>query len=179
MAEGSSVRQTLRVEIPTVIRDAFEADAKAHDAPPRIVLPPRPSPEDAARSLSAYLSQPFHPSARVHWVGAFESYRHPADLYAEMLSDPENLVVVDARYPEAFAREHLPAAISLPTRRIDESSVAGLSRDVRVVVYCWSASCHASGKAADRLRALGFEHVAELYGGLETWRRHGYPTERG
>jgi rhodanese-related sulfurtransferase len=117
-------------------------------------------------------------TARIHWVGTFVHDRHPADLYAEMLEHRGDLVVVDTRYREAYAREHLPGAISLPHREIDETTTAHLRRDVLYVVYCWNASCLASTKAARRLRALGFQ-VKELHGGLETWRKQGYPTERG
>jgi rhodanese-related sulfurtransferase len=53
-----------------------------------------------------------------------------------------------------------------------------MDRDSLYVVYCWNASCHASAKTANRLESLGFK-VKELHGGLETWRKQGFPTERG
>ncbi len=177
MAERSRVADEHRKDIPSVIRSAFEAEATSPE--PVISLPERPSAEAKEKALKEYLAQPFKPSARIHWVGSYESYRHPADLYAEMLSDPENLVVVDARFTEAFMREHLPGAISLPTKKIDAEATKYLPRDVKLVVYCWNVSCSASAKAAARLNALGFPRVAELHGGLERWKRLGYPTERG
>jgi rhodanese-related sulfurtransferase len=118
------------------------------------------------------------PTARIHWIGTLGRLRHPADLYADIVAGTPNLVVVDARYPEAYAREHLPGAINLPTRDLDETTTAHLAREALYVVYCWNASCHASTKTARRLEALGFK-VTELHGGLETWRKQGYPTERG
>jgi rhodanese-related sulfurtransferase len=118
------------------------------------------------------------PTARIHWIGRFVKYRHPADLYQEMLEGKTHLVVVDARYPEAYARERLPGAISLPWRELDEARAAHLPRDARYVVYCWDASCRASTKAADRMESLGFD-VNELHGGLQAWKKQGYPTERG
>jgi len=121
---------------------------------------------------------PTEPTVRIHWVGILASLRHPADLYPDVLAGAPNLVVVDARYPEAFAREHLPGAVNLPWRDLDEVTTAHLSRESMYVVYCWNASCHASTKTARRLEALGFK-VTELHGGLETWRKQGYPTERG
>ena len=121
---------------------------------------------------------PAGPTARIHWVGTLVDRRHPADLYAEIVAGDKNLVVVDARYPEAYAREHLPTAINLPSRQLDETTTAGLDRDALYVVYCWNESCHASTKTAQRLEALGFK-VKELHGGLETWRKQGFPTERG
>lgn len=118
------------------------------------------------------------PTAQIHWVGSYATIRHPADLYAEMTSGETRLVVVDARYPEVFTREHLPGAVNMPVRQIDAESTAALRRDASIVVYCWNESCHASMKAAARFAALGFE-VNELHGGLQAWKRQGYPTERG
>jgi rhodanese-related sulfurtransferase len=126
----------------------------------------------------AQVVTPAQPTARIHWVGGFVDLRHPADLYADMVACTPNLVVVDARWVESYAREHLPGAINLPFRQLDETTTAHLSRDALYVVYCWNASCHASTKTARRLEALGFK-VKELHGGLETWRKQGYPTERG
>jgi rhodanese-related sulfurtransferase len=118
------------------------------------------------------------PTARIHWVGSFVHLRQPADLYADIVVGAPNLVVVDARFREAFAREHLPGAVNLPPREIDERSTAHLSRRNLYVVYCWDASCRASTKTADRLAALGFR-TNELHGGLQAWKKQGYPTERG
>jgi len=125
----------------------------------------------------AQVEAPEQPTARIHWIGTFVDRRHPADLYADIVAGTPDLVVVDARYPEAYAREHRPSAINLPAREIDESTTADLDRDALYVVYCWNASCHASTKTANRLESLGFK-VKELHGGLETWRKQGFPTER-
>jgi rhodanese-related sulfurtransferase len=125
----------------------------------------------------AHVVLPAQPTARIHWIGSFVDLRHPADLYEDIVAGTPNLVVVDARYPEAYAREHLPTAINLPFRELDRASTANLPREALYVVYCWNAACHASAKTARRLEALGFK-VKELHGGLETWRKQGYPTEK-
>ncbi len=136
------------------------------------------SPAPIASIPVAQVGTPAQPTARIHWVGTFVDRRHPADLYADIVAGTPDLVVVDARWPEAYAREHLPTAINLPSRQIDEATTADLDRDALYVVYCWNASCLASTKTANRLESLGFK-VKELHGGLETWRKQGYPTERG
>ena len=127
---------------------------------------------------AAQIAIPAGPTARIHWIGSFVYDRHPADVYADIVAGTQDLVVVDARYAETFEREHLPGAISLPARDITEQTTAALSRDALYVVYCWNASCHASTKAAQRLEALGFK-VKELHGGLQDWKKQGFPTERG
>lgn len=98
----------------------------------------------------------------------------PDDLHADLAAGVP-IVLVDARSPEAHRGGHLPGAINLPHRRIDETTTRGLPRDQLVVVYCSSAACNASTKGALRLAALGFP-VKELLGGLEEWQRAGYPV---
>jgi rhodanese-related sulfurtransferase len=94
------------------------------------------------------------------------------------LARGENVVVVDARSPEAFAREHIPGAVSLPHRQMDARSVAALDRSALVVTYCDGIGCNASTKGALGMLRLGFR-VKELLGGLDWWKRDGHPTEAG
>ena len=153
---------------PRLIEDEPQSRVSVHPAPVSV----------AVRWSPRLLPDIEGPTARIHWIGTFVHDRHPADLFAEIQQGCSDLVVVDARYAEAFTREHIPGAVNLPWREIDESTTAELDRDALYVVYCWNTSCHASTKTANRLRALGFQ-VKELHGGLEYWRKQGYPTERG
>jgi rhodanese-related sulfurtransferase len=115
--------------------------------------------------------------AQIHWVGRFASYWHPADLHAAIVVGKPDVVTVDARWPDAFATEHIPGAINLFARSVDALTTAHLRRDAEYVVYCWNESCHASTLAAERLAALGFR-AQELHGGLQGWKRQGFTTER-
>lgn len=89
-----------------------------------------------------------------------------------------NVVVIDARGAAAFEAEHIPDAISLPHREMTEASTAGLERDALYVTYCDGIGCNASTKGALNMTRLGFT-VKELIGGLDWWRRDGYPTKKG
>ena len=97
------------------------------------------------------------------------------DLNAALVAE-ERVVAVDARSPEAFAAEHVPGAINLPHRTMTAETLADLSRDVLYVSYCDGIGCNASTKGALHLTRLGFR-VKELMGGLDWWKRDGYPTE--
>lgn len=90
----------------------------------------------------------------------------------------ENVVIIDARSAEAFAAEHIPGAISLPHRTMNDQTTSPLDREVFYVTYCDGIGCNASTKGALNLTRLGFR-VKELIGGLEWWKRDGYPTEKG
>lgn len=98
-----------------------------------------------------------------------------ADLKAA-LEEGQELVVVDGRSSEAYEREHIPGAISIPHRSISQDSLAGLSKTPLYVAYCDGIGCNASTKTAVKLASSGFR-VKELIGGLDWWKRDGYATE--
>jgi rhodanese-related sulfurtransferase len=88
----------------------------------------------------------------------------------------EDVVVVDARDPEAYRKEHIPGAINIPHRRMTAETTEQLSRGALIVSYCDGIGCNASTKGALNLTKLGFR-VKELIGGLEWWKRDGHETE--
>ena len=92
------------------------------------------------------------------------------------LEKGERIVVVDARSPESFQKEHIPSAINFPHRTMNEESTRHLDRSALYVVYCDGIGCNASTKGAFNLARLGFR-VKELMGGLDWWKRDGYKTE--
>jgi rhodanese-related sulfurtransferase len=94
----------------------------------------------------------------------------------EMLSAGENVVIIDARSEAAYAQEHIPHAINLPHRKMTRDSTKQLDRDTLYVTYCDGIGCNASTKGAFKLAELGFQ-VKELIGGIEWWKREGYPVE--
>lgn len=97
---------------------------------------------------------------------------------AVALKEGEHVVVIDARSPEAFAREHIPGAINLPHRAMDAARTASIDRGALLVAYCDGIGCNASTKGAFNLARLGFR-VKELIGGLDWWKRDGHPTTQG
>ena len=94
----------------------------------------------------------------------------------EAIQNDERVVVIDARSPEAFAEGHIPGAISFPHRTMNKDSTADLDRDALYVTYCDGIGCNASTKGALNMTRLGFR-VKELMGGLDWWKRDGYPIE--
>ena len=85
------------------------------------------------------------------------------------------MVAVDGRSAEAYAREHIPGALSLPHREISAASTEHLDRRKLYVCYCDGIGCNASTKTALKLLRLGFQ-VRELIGGMDWWKRDGYAT---
>jgi rhodanese-related sulfurtransferase len=109
-----------------------------------------------------------------HYADKLEYEIDSFDL-ARALEAGGRLLVIDARSPEAFRREHIPGARSLPHRAMDAGAVAGLDRGALVVTYCDGIGCNASTKGALGMLRLGFR-VKELIGGLDWWKRDGHPT---
>lgn len=103
---------------------------------------------------------------------AFES--DSADLF-ELMHSNEKPVVIDARNSIAFASEHIPAAINLPHREMNEESTIDFDKSLLYITYCDGIGCNASTKGALKLSKLGFR-VKELIGGIDWWKRDGYET---
>jgi rhodanese-related sulfurtransferase len=85
----------------------------------------------------------------------------------------ENVIWVDARPEEEFARDHVPGALSLNEDRWNEllpQFLAVWSPGKKIVVYCSSLSCNASREIARRLRKEAqLTDVFVLEGGWEAW----------
>lgn len=87
----------------------------------------------------------------------------------------DNVIVIDARSPEAYAIEHIPGALNIPHRTMSAETTMNVVRNALVVTYCDGIGCNASTKGALNMVRLDFK-VKELMGGLDWWKRDGYPT---
>ncbi|RYU95271.1 rhodanese-like domain-containing protein [Emticicia agri] len=99
----------------------------------------------------------------------------PSDLF-DALNKGEKIVALDTRKPFGYEVEHIPTAINIPHREMNEITTQHLDRDVIYVTYCDGIGCNASTKGALNMARLGF-NVRELMGGLEWWKFDGYATE--
>jgi rhodanese-related sulfurtransferase len=99
----------------------------------------------------------------------------PSDLF-EALERGENYIPLDARRAAAFKKEHIPGAINIPHREMNENSVSQLDKTKIYACYCSGIGCNASTRGALKMTRLGFK-VKELTGGLEWWIKDGYATE--
>lgn len=95
---------------------------------------------------------------------------------SEALNNQEDIVVIDARSPEAYTLEHIPTSINIPHRTMCEATTRDLDKSKLYVTYCDGIGCNASTKGALNMAKLGF-NVKELLGGLDWWKRDGYETK--
>lgn len=117
-------------------------------------------------------------TAHAHFLSRLVFEADAADVFEDLTSGVEGVIVIDARKPDFYARGHVPGAHNLPHREITAESTAWLPKDAVLVTYCDGIGCNASTKAAIKLTALGFR-VKEMIGGFDWWMRDGNPVTRG
>ncbi|MFC7307886.1 rhodanese-like domain-containing protein [Streptomyces monticola] len=93
------------------------------------------------------------------------------------LAEEEGAQLVDVLPREEYAYAHLPGAVHIPLRRLDDKAPRLLDPDRPVVVYCCDALCDLSPRAAVRLEQLGFRYVYDYAPGKADWLAAGLPRE--
>ena len=83
-------------------------------------------------------------------------------------------VLLDVRTPAEYRVSHLRGARFVNYDSLAVERFAGLDRTRPVVVYC--SVGYRSERLGERLKALGFRNVRNLYGGLFEWVNEGYPV---
>ena len=96
----------------------------------------------------------------------------PAAVLAQELAAPVPPLLLDVRTPVEYRVSHLRGARFVPFDSIATAQFAGLDRSQPVVVYC-SVGVR-SERLGERLHALGFRNVRNLYGGLFEWVNEGH-----
>jgi rhodanese-related sulfurtransferase len=83
--------------------------------------------------------------------------------------------VLDVRPAEEHRAGHIPGAISIPLKEL-EDRLSELSRDQEIVAYCRGPYCVLAIRAVEMLREKGFRAV-RLEDGVQDWRSRGYAVE--
>lgn len=98
-----------------------------------------------------------------------------ADELVAMMEKGE-AVVLNVLAPIAYERIHIAGSISAPFDRLEDGEFDSIGKGRKVVVYCESHTCLASGRAAAILRERGVD-AAAYEGGIREWAEKGMPTE--
>lgn len=85
------------------------------------------------------------------------------------------LTIIDVRDRQAFNASHIVGAIAMPIAELASRAQASLEcvRDI----YVYGKTDGQTAEAADQLRQVGYQHIAELTGGLTAWEKAQYPVE--
>jgi len=99
----------------------------------------------------------------------------PAALQTR-LQGGEQIVVIDVREPDEFAKGKIPGAYTIP-RGVLEMQVDGrLPHEATVVLYCGAGA--RSALACKSLAEMGYGNVENLAGGWHSWVGSGLPVEQ-
>jgi cytochrome c oxidase cbb3-type subunit III len=91
----------------------------------------------------------------------------------EAITKKQRIVIIDARPPSDYVREHIPGSISVP--HYDTAKLDRIPKDGTVVVAYCACPHHASGIVVDELLKRGYTKAYVLDEGILFWRRQGYP----
>jgi rhodanese-related sulfurtransferase len=111
--------------------------------------------------------------ARAHFESLLAFEADCWDVHEAMQLPEPGFVVLDVRSPQLFAAGHIPGAVNLPHRRINERNLAQYESEVLFVVYCAGPHCNGADKAAARLARLD-RPVKKMIGGVEGWKDEGF-----
>ncbi len=112
--------------------------------------------------------------ARAYFEDKLAFTTGPVEL-DHMLKSNENIIVVDVREAEDFAKGHIPGALNLPRERWD--TLEGMSRDRTQIFYCYTQTCHLAAEACVKFASRGYP-VMEMEGGFAAWKAAELEIER-
>lgn len=100
-----------------------------------------------------------------------------ADL-AEEITRGQAPLVLDVRSDSEYAEGHVPGALHIPFRSVDDRyDELPVAKDDPIVVYC--AHGPRASWAEHSLREAGFTNVIQLDGHMSAWKEAGLPLETG
>ena len=95
---------------------------------------------------------------------------------AELIASAQPPVVVDVRTAREREQKHIEGSVSIPLNHLSER-LKELPRDRHLLVHC--AGGYRSSIAASLLQRDGFDHVAEMAGGIAAWEAAKLPVGVG
>ena len=100
----------------------------------------------------------------------------PWALKSILEKTPNQVLVLDVRFADMFAAEHVKGAKNIPLPEL-AAKLATLPKEKTIVTYCGDLTCGLAPKAALLLAQKGFK-VMELVGGIDVWSKKGFPVEK-
>lgn len=99
------------------------------------------------------------------------------DELKKMIDRDEDFTLVDVLSSRHFEEEHIKGAINCPADEIEGNAKTLFNENDKIVVYCSGYGCTASHEAARKLVELGYKNVWRFEGGINEWKKAGYPLE--
>lgn len=97
------------------------------------------------------------------------------DLHAIWQGQPDNILVMDNRTPEEFAKGHVPGSKNIPMGT-ENSHVDELRQYQQIYLYCRSG--RRAQISTTNLNFQGLNHITCIsHSGMPDWEKAGYPVE--
>lgn len=106
----------------------------------------------------------------------------PGDV-AKKIENKDDIILLDVRTSEEYAKIHLENALLLPAQELSAQMLEniGLGEDAKekeIIIYCKSGA--RSKMAYDIMKSLGYMNIKSIAGGMIHWQEDNYPfTEVG
>jgi len=99
------------------------------------------------------------------------------DLIA-LITERDDLVIVDARVAEDRLQGFIEGSISLPNTDTDCDALQGLAPQLEqpLALYCNGTRCRRSSESTQVALSCGYVNVFWFRGGIEEWQAKDYPT---
>lgn len=95
----------------------------------------------------------------------------------DLIHSTERFSLVNLLNREYYDKEHIPSSINIPIRHLNTCAPRLLKdKDELIVLYCSDERCPSGEDGTRKLRKLGYRNVVEFSGGLEAWKKRGYPV---
>jgi rhodanese-related sulfurtransferase len=91
-----------------------------------------------------------------------------------LLENPEACILLDVRTVSEYNSGYIPGALNIPVSEL-ESRLDELDSSKSIIAYCKAGS--RSRTASDKLVKHDFEHVYNMLGGIDAWKRK-YATSK-
>jgi rhodanese-related sulfurtransferase len=89
--------------------------------------------------------------------------------------DPYRWYVINVLPKDICTDCSIPGSINIPTHLLTKK-LQNWPKDRKIVLYCVGQSCPLSKYAYQSLKALGFQNLVVLDGGMRSWKKNMMPT---
>ena len=91
----------------------------------------------------------------------------------------QGVVFFDARGKKPFMKGHIPGAINMNAKKMEESNLKSASddKDKAIVIYCWGVNCGLAAKGTRKAVKWGWKNVHYYREGIKGWKNAGHPVE--
>ncbi len=103
-----------------------------------------------------------------------------AEQVVELILNTPDLVIIDARKENEYAKGHIEGAISLLNTELDEEKLSIHVKDKQtpVLFYCNGIRCKRSTDATTKALSWGYSRVYWFRGGWVEWQQKKLPEAR-